>query len=489
MIDQDIKDSDNSIEGNNKDKPKEEGCNSKEVNNNVYINDILCFISTAMNSKTNEYIIQSCMSFYEVNKIKDAKAILCSFNDERPVKRRGDEAKVNEIKDIIELIRKYDENKISLPVFAAGSFDSLPPGSGYEVISPIIIDLIDQIKLLKDEIQMLKNVNTSNNIEINLLNQLKDDMNEVKASVRLVRNDSLRCQTPTSRFVKDPITSSETRFPSRISNNNSEYKKISENVLNDDETPSASKLLQEIHNNKEELKQTETHEPNAPPLTQENDFIESQPIADITQEFLAKNYETVSRQSLFDDLNDDHNGDDKYRPSAPTLSQMNKSHTDVPSDVYPSYSFVTKSYIPPQTSSKSTSSLKSSNILKSDNKKPKLSVKGGYIFRNSKTKNDKIVGSKEFDSGFKFQCANNVLDLYVGNCSLNVTSEVVKEYILVEKSINVIDCIELESRNKNKRSFKISVKAFDRDNLLDATMWPSGILCRKFRNIKYKNNK
>ena len=78
------------------------------------------------------------------------------------------------------------------------------------------------------------------------------------------------------------------------------------------------------------------------------------------------------------------------------------------------------------------------------------------------------------------------MELYVGNCSLSVTPDIIGDYILNEKGINVIDCIELESRSKHKRSFKITVNASDRDNLLDATMWPSGILCRKFRNLKYK---
>ena len=71
--------------------------------NDVVINDILCYITTAANKKSNDFIINSCIAFYDINKIKEAKVLLCSYNDERANKRRGDDAKKAELQDIIDI--------------------------------------------------------------------------------------------------------------------------------------------------------------------------------------------------------------------------------------------------------------------------------------------------------------------------------------------------------------------------------------------------
>ena len=156
-----------------------------------------------------------------------------------------------------------------MPKFVAGSFDSLPPGSGYEVIAPFIIDLIDQVKSLKGEIEIIKNLKTLKNIETSLLDELRNDVSEIKCSIKLMKSNSSKIcnsksRTSTNNFKNDSLSVIENRFLSPITHSNSEYKVISQNVLNDDEMPSASKLLSEIFNNKEESTSFDTYEPTAP---------------------------------------------------------------------------------------------------------------------------------------------------------------------------------------------------------------------------------
>lgn len=151
------------------------------------VNNLLCFISTARRTKTNDYIIQSCLPFYDNLKIREAKEILCSFSNERAVNRRGDNATIKDYQDILELFSKYEENNIDVPEFLSNSFDGMPPCSGYEVIGSTLISLMNEIINLKEEIKINKDLDTKQNILLNDINLIKDDIIDIKTNVRDVK--------------------------------------------------------------------------------------------------------------------------------------------------------------------------------------------------------------------------------------------------------------------------------------------------------------
>ena len=103
------------------------------------INSVLCYISTARHTKTDEQIVQFCLPFYDLNIIREAKDVLFKYTEERNVKRRGDDCKKSELTDILQMFRKLDEDNVSLPTFVSDSFDSMPPSAGYDLLCPMII--------------------------------------------------------------------------------------------------------------------------------------------------------------------------------------------------------------------------------------------------------------------------------------------------------------------------------------------------------------
>ena len=113
------------------------------------INKVLCYISTARHSMRNDDIIRICLTFYKEDEILKAKDALFNIVGEKSIRRRNENRVLNELQDIINLLKKCDDKGMALPPFVADSYDSLPPSSGFEVVAQAVGSLIDEIAFLK----------------------------------------------------------------------------------------------------------------------------------------------------------------------------------------------------------------------------------------------------------------------------------------------------------------------------------------------------
>ena len=148
------------------------------------INNLLCFNTTSMNTKTHDVIIQCCLPFYNVSEIRTAKELIFSFTDERCVSRRGDNSTRKDLEDIIQLLVKIEENKINIPKFLCNSFDGMPPSSEFELISNKLISLTEEIFELREELKVMRESNIKQNIIMDDIKQVKDDVSDIFHSVR-----------------------------------------------------------------------------------------------------------------------------------------------------------------------------------------------------------------------------------------------------------------------------------------------------------------
>ena len=78
-----------------------------------------------------------------------------------------------------------------------------------------------------------------------------------------------------------------------------------------------------------------------------------------------------------------------------------------------------------------------------------------------------------------------MFDLYIGNCDSSINKDILNDYIKKEVEVNIKDCVELRSNNKYNKSFKITINRPDRDKLLSSSIWPEGIICRKYYSKRY----
>ena len=148
------------------------------------VNNILCFISTARHTKTDKQILKYCLSFYEINEIREAETLLFNYGKERSVRRRSDNSGKSEIMDILDQFRTLEETHVAIPTFVADSFDAMPPTAENKSTNPLLSSLVDEIKILKDEIMSIKDISTTSEILLENYIHLKSDILDIKDNLR-----------------------------------------------------------------------------------------------------------------------------------------------------------------------------------------------------------------------------------------------------------------------------------------------------------------
>ena len=80
---------------------------------NLIVNGLLCYLESARQSYDDEMIIVVCLYFYNSKKIAESKELLFSSVEEEFV-RRGDGKPKSDLVDMLNLLRKCDEENLRL---------------------------------------------------------------------------------------------------------------------------------------------------------------------------------------------------------------------------------------------------------------------------------------------------------------------------------------------------------------------------------------
>ena len=92
--------------------------------------------------------------------------------------------------------------------FVCDSFDSMPPSSGFEIISLHLVALMDEIANLKNELKEIKDSGIRSNILIDDSTLIKNDLLQIKENIRdlklkLYENEVRRLRN--SIMINEPI--------------------------------------------------------------------------------------------------------------------------------------------------------------------------------------------------------------------------------------------------------------------------------------------
>ena len=193
-------------------------------------------------------------------------------------------------------------------------------------------------------------------------------------------------------------------------------------------------------------------------------------------------------------------------PSAPPLSQENWSFLDQPfhsGNTPPAPSFAellkehrVKDAVNPVKSPKQGTSgnadgtqnqVKVSNE-KIANRQLQIDSDGFQMVESRKKRRTNIVGERKVNDLGTLKSAVRSVDVYIGNCDLDVSEESLENYMKDEIGITVRKCSLLVSKNKNCKSFKVEMDVNVRPKVLSPDAWPEGIIIRKFYNPKISHS-
>ena len=148
-----------------------------------FINDLLCFISSSSETKTQQAILNDCVSYYNEDQIREAKEVIHNCLNIKPKWRRSAEKNRDDCKDIIEIICNYAPSNDKLPTFVTNNHKAFPPSFGYELLQNSVANMCEQITSLKEEINTLKEIAKREQDLNNNITVIKEEIIEIKSNI------------------------------------------------------------------------------------------------------------------------------------------------------------------------------------------------------------------------------------------------------------------------------------------------------------------
>ena len=456
------------------------------------IDNVLCYSSSARHSMKNDDIVRICVAFYKECDIIKSKNLLCELIGVKPIRRRNENRVINEMKDIMEMLMKCDDEGVTLPKFVVDRFDGLPPTSGFEVIANNMINLIEEVTSLSKEVSYLRESRHRENEYYEDTMLIKEDILTIKGEIRKIHHKLMNAEIRRESLLLDSIgeSSRKSLCDPVISGELMDYAcgGIKSNKKDNDNFQMLSSHAQTLSPSAPPLSQVSSGDfnPSAPPLSQE-------PVEDVLPSTLALTDEQVH---LLSPGAPPVSHDTVRPPVAPLFTEVvirgdvDKSSEEVSvkmcneNVIRPEkYNTLNSSLVVLQSNDSAKLKPANSNVQReiTSSSAPLVDADGFQLVQNRKRRLPiSVIGSKKINGIGTVKGAARLADLYVGNCDTDVTSESILEYIANEMNIKIVKCESLVSKNVNCKSFKVTLNINDRLKLLSPEIWPEGIICRKF---------
>ncbi|XP_063375080.1 uncharacterized protein LOC134662738 [Cydia amplana] len=141
---------------------------------NIVIDEMLSYIQNKISVMGEESLVRLCTTSFTSDEIQTSKTLLFESlpNTRRNVQRKGDGKAQREINDIIQLFKTTDPDQI--PIFVARNLEKLPP---------LTFDHLDCTKLLKDLVRLQTDLETVKETYATSkdLEELRNDMQKISS--------------------------------------------------------------------------------------------------------------------------------------------------------------------------------------------------------------------------------------------------------------------------------------------------------------------
>ena len=161
---------------------------------NAILSDVLCFLTSAKNTLTNDKIILNAIAFFKDESIIKSKEMLFEIAGERPIKRKACQSQPNpavaNLDDMLQLLEKLEDKSFLLPSFVVNNYMSLPPNAGFEGLASVMCSLRDELASLRSEVTELRKFNEKDARALGNVDSIIQDVSEIKTLIQHISNDN-----------------------------------------------------------------------------------------------------------------------------------------------------------------------------------------------------------------------------------------------------------------------------------------------------------
>ena len=117
-------------------------CLNEIMAEQLHINDVLCYVSTARQTLSSDTIVQNAVAFYSSEQILKAKKEVFGLAKEKPMARKACPSHPNpstqDIKDVLDLYVMKENGNFIFPKFVAHGHNTMPPAAIFDAIVNIL---------------------------------------------------------------------------------------------------------------------------------------------------------------------------------------------------------------------------------------------------------------------------------------------------------------------------------------------------------------
>ena len=425
---------------------------------NLVVNNVLCYLSTARHSQTEQSMIAACQSFYKYEDILDAKETLYGFGEETITKRRGDAKARMDITDMIAVLQTYDEKKVTIPTIVCDGYNKMPPASGFEILAEHIVGLMEEMHSLKEEISKLNAARSSEEIKEEL-SDIKKCCNEIlKTQNHGTKEKSYAAVTSVSVTDAPIVESSKVITKAKPFHENRAKEHDNSSRAHDcgvEGYPKGTNVITAFDN--PELLQRQ--------VTSEGHVAKVPTAAQTTAVQSTRHSNGAAPQST--------------RRSSDAAVPSTRHTSDAAGDGRAAIA-VGGAVAAGVQGSKSSGSIQSMSFGKSQREEECNNSNEPWVtVVNRRRKQSFLTGAKKTASTLKG--VQQTMDLYVGRCDPNVTDEHIRQYILEEFNFEPMNCECISREGLYVKAFKVAVGASVIESMLDEERWPENVRVRRFQ--------
>ena len=166
----------------------------------LLLDNLLCFLNTAINYFSSETLFDLACCFYLHEIIKQSKTALANLLHKDISWRRDPEKKKKDLKDVVDWMKDLKDSRVKVK-FVSESYKGMPP-VGLEFIGPLIVNVSEEVTKLNEILPNIVDIKSEMRNTSDVVRELRREIKEIN---KIFSNAVAGIEEATNDIAQDDI--------------------------------------------------------------------------------------------------------------------------------------------------------------------------------------------------------------------------------------------------------------------------------------------